>query len=48
MTIREIAEQAKVSNGTVYRIAKLLNRLPTVEEVVNRKIKKAGRKRKYI
>lgn len=48
MTIPEIAKKAKVSRGTVYRIAKLLGRLPTLEEVVNREIKKAGRKKKYV
>lgn len=44
MTIQEIAREAGVTTATVYRKAKKLSRLPTVEEA---KKKNSGRPRKY-
>jgi hypothetical protein len=46
MTVREIAEQAKVAEWKIYYIAHQLGRLPTVDEVVNYK-KRRGRPPKY-
>lgn len=46
MTVKEIAEKAGCSLSWVYRVAKSLNRLPTVQEVLDRK-KKHGRPPKY-
>lgn len=48
MTIQEIAKECNVCAGTVYRIAKLLGRMPTVAEVNGRNKQKTGRKKKYI
>ena len=46
MTVQEIAEKANVSKGRVYQIAKQIGRLPTIEEVEERK-GKMGRPKKY-
>lgn len=46
MTIKELAEQANVTERRVYQIAKKLGRTPTLEEVKERKGKR-GRPRKY-
>lgn len=46
MKIKEIAEQAKCSKSRVYQLKNFLNRVPTVEEVVQRKGKR-GRPYKY-
>lgn len=44
MTVKELAELANVSMTTVYKRAKELGRLPTVEEL---KPRKHGRPQKY-
>lgn len=44
LTVEELAAATGKCTGTIYRIAKILGRLPTVEEV--RAIKN-GRPRKY-
>ena len=46
MTVKELAEQANVTERRVYQLAKRLGRLPTVEEIESRKGKR-GRPRKY-
>lgn len=46
MTIREIAEQSRLSERRIYQIAKQLGRMPTLEEVEKRK-EKRGRPNKY-
>ena len=46
MTVKEIAEMAKVTERRVYQLAKQLGRLPTVEEIEDRKGKR-GRPKKY-
>lgn len=46
MKVKEIAKQAGVCEGRVYQLARSLNRLPTVEEVIKRKGRK-GRPRKW-
>ena len=46
MTVKEIAEKAKVSDRRVYQMAKKLGRLPTFEEIMERKGKR-GRPKKY-
>jgi hypothetical protein len=46
MTVKELAEKAKVSERRVYQLAKKFGRLPTVEEIVERKGKR-GRPKKY-
>lgn len=46
MTVKEIAEEANVTERRVYQIAKKLGRLPTVAEVESRKGKR-GRPKKY-
>lgn len=46
MTVQELAEKAKVCESRVYQIAKQLGRLPTLEEIEERKGKR-GRPRKY-
>lgn len=43
----ELAKKAGCSRTIVYRIAKMLGRRPTVEELVNRK-HKIGRPLKYV
>ena len=45
MTVQEIAEATNVTERRVYQIAKKLGRLPTIEEVENRKGKR-GRPKK--
>lgn len=44
MTIKELAEATGRSKVAIYKTARQLGRLPTVEEVLKRK---AGRPRKY-
>lgn len=44
MTIQEVAEQTGKTTATIYRLAKKLGRIPTVEEVKNVKM---GRPSKY-
>lgn len=46
MTVKELAEKAKVTEARVYQIAKRLSRLPTVKEIEERKGKR-GRPKKY-
>lgn len=46
MTVKEIAEKANVSERRVYQLAKKLGRLPTVEEIEERKGKR-GRPKTY-
>ena len=46
MTAKEIAEKCNCSVGWVYAIAKRLGRLPTIEEITERKGKN-GRPIKY-
>lgn len=46
MTVKELAEKAKVSERRVYYLAEKLGRLPTVEEIEERK-GKIGRPKKY-
>ena len=46
MTVKELAEQANVTERRVYQIARYLGRLPTVKEIESRKGKK-GRPKKY-
>ena len=45
MTIQELAEITGRSRVTIYKVARRLGRIPTIEEVLNRK---NGRPRKYI
>lgn len=44
MTIEELAKKTNRSRVTIYRVAKRLGRIPTENEVLNRKV---GRPRKY-
>lgn len=44
MTIDELAEITGRSRVTIYKVARRLGRIPTIEEVLNRK---NGRPRKY-
>lgn len=44
MTVEELARETGKSKVVIYRIAKRLGRLPTTEEVLNRK---NGRPKKY-
>ena len=46
MTVQELAEQTNVTERRVYQIAKKLGRLPTIEEIEERKGKR-GRPKKY-
>ena len=46
MKPKEIAKQANCSVSRVYQVAKKIGRLPTVEEIANRKNKR-GRPTKY-
>lgn len=46
MTPKELAEKTNVTEARVYQIAKKLGRLPTVEEINERKGKR-GRPKKY-
>ena len=46
MTVKELAEQANVTERRVYQMAKRLGRLPTLEEIEARKGKR-GRPKKY-
>ena len=46
LTAKEIAKKCDCSVGWVYAIAKKLGRLPTIEEVANKK-GKVGRPLKY-
>ena len=46
MTVQELAEKANVTESRVYQLAKILGRLPTLEEIEERKGKR-GRPRKY-
>lgn len=46
MTVKELAEQANVTERRVYQIAKKLGRLPTIDEIESRKGKR-GRPKKY-
>lgn len=45
MTVEELAEITKLSRTTIYKLAKRLNRLPTVEEANAER--KPGRPLKY-
>lgn len=47
MTVKELAEEANVTQRRVYQLAKELGRLPTVEELKERKGKR-GRPKKYV
>lgn len=47
MTVQELAEKANVTESRVYQLAKILGRLPTLEEIEERKGKR-GRPRKYV
>lgn len=47
MTVQELAKEANVTEARVYQIAKKLGRLPTVEELKERKGKR-GRPKKYV
>ena len=51
MTVIELAEKTGVSRTWIYEMCRRLGRIPTVEEVVNRKanglMKKMGRPQKY-
>ena len=46
MTVKELAEQANVTERRVYQMAKKLGRLPTIDEIESRKGKR-GRPKKY-
>lgn len=46
MTVKELAEQANVTERRVYQMAKKLGRLPTLDEIESRKGKR-GRPKKY-
>ncbi|MBO7230075.1 MAG: hypothetical protein J6V20_01510 [Bacteroidaceae bacterium] len=46
MTVKQLAEESKVTERRVYQIAKQLGRLPTVDEIEARKGKR-GRPKKY-
>ena len=46
MTVKELSEQADVSEWRVYQLARKLGRLPTVDEIMSRKGKR-GRPKKY-
>lgn len=46
MTVKDLAEQANVTERRVYQIAQRLGRLPTIEEIEERKGKR-GRPKKY-
>lgn len=46
MTVKQLAEEANVTERRVYQIAKQLGRLPTVSEIEARKGKR-GRPKKY-
>lgn len=46
MTVQELARASNVTERRVYQLAKLLGRLPTVDEIESRKGKK-GRPKKY-
>lgn len=51
MTVIELAEKTGVSRTWIYEMCRRLGRIPTVDEVVNRKtnglMKKMGRPQKY-
>ena len=51
MTVIELAEKTGVSRTWIYEMCKRLGRIPTVDEVVNRKtnglMNKMGRPQKY-
>jgi hypothetical protein len=47
MTVIELAHRANVTQRRVYQLAKELGRLPTVEELKERKGKR-GRPKKYV
>ena len=44
MTIKELAEKTNRSVAVIYKVAKRLGRMPTIEEILNRK---NGRPKKY-
>lgn len=44
MTVKELAEKTNKSQVVIYRLARKLGRIPTEDEVLNRKV---GRPRKY-
>lgn len=44
MTIDELAEKTGKSKVVIYKVAKRLGRIPTIEEIMNRQV---GRPRKY-
>lgn len=46
MTVKELAEKANVAERRVYQLAKQLGRLPTLQEIEERKGKR-GRPKKY-
>lgn len=46
MTVKELAKKANVCENRIYQLAKKLGRLPTLEEIEERKGKR-GRPRKY-
>lgn len=44
MTINELSEKTGKSLVTIYKVARRLGRIPTEEEIMNRKV---GRPKKY-
>ena len=46
MTVQELAKETNLTEARVYQIAKQIGRLPTVEEINERKGKR-GRPKKY-
>lgn len=44
MTIEELAKETGKSRVTIYKVAKRLGRIPTIEEIMNRQ---TGRPKKY-
>ena len=44
MTVDELVKETGKSRVTIYKVAKRLGRLPSVEEIMNRPV---GRPRKY-
>jgi response regulator of citrate/malate metabolism len=44
MTIEELAKETGKSKVVIYKVAKRLGRIPTVEEIMNRQV---GRPKKY-
>lgn len=44
MTIEELAKETGKSKVVIYKVARRLGRIPTVEEIMNRQV---GRPKKY-